>query len=490
MMWVAIDRRGAFGTAATGLVVVASLWVLGCSDSSEAPPESIPPNVVVIVLDTLRADRIEATRNGVPIMPKLAALASQSWWFTQAVAQASWTKPSVFSMLTSLYPGVHEVQFNVNDPRAPHTVEGSDVLTAAFETMATFLKKNGYDTAAIQTNAMLRDVGFEQGFDSYFYRTYPGFPANEVTGQAIRTVEGLAAPFFLYVQYLDSHLPYDPPTSYRTLFGPLPRVTERDRTYLDDWNNYYTDRVFYDAGLLEERKNEDLSEAGREYQRILYDGEARFLDDEVARLIEFIQDRAGDALIIITSDHGEELWEHDSIGHGRTVYEELVHVPMIIVLPDGSGKLTDLPVETIDILPTVAAHAGIDPRPEWQGRNLFEYAADGTGETRPLFSQTKTSQRGANIHLETVALGNEKLIVSRTEDSVALYDLLDDPLETTDLADIRPKRVAELKGLLEAHRRANEAHPKHQDNTVTRMIDPVTQKQIEALGYLGGSKRE
>jgi arylsulfatase A-like enzyme len=390
------------------------------------------------------------------------------------------------SIFTALYPGVHNVQLGLPGKIVEGQKSEVDILSDNFETMAELLKQAGYATAGIQSNAVLKeDFGFAQGFDSYHFQPYPSFTADEVTQEAIDTVQRLEPPFFLYVHYMDPHNPYDPPEKYRHLFGAPPTPSDKDRALLADYKVYYRDRIFNDVGLLEERKTADLSEEGREYVRFLYDGEARFTDDQVARLIESIETQCGPTVVIVVADHGEEFWEHNSVGHGPTVYQEVVHVPLIVRIPETEPKRIDAAVETMDILPTVSAHLGLKPGPGWQGRNLLEVAEAASPKPQAVFSATKSSLRENNKHIETVIVWPEKLIIDLKTDVWTLYDLHSDGAETVDLTLRRPERTRELQGVLEMHWEENASHPEYSADPFTRPMDQEAVDQIKAIGYMG-----
>ena len=235
------------------LISVLVIVVCGCSkpavDESGVPaqsaavPAAASPNVLLIVVDTLRADRIDAARNGVPVMPKISAWAKESWNYQYCVTPSTWTKPSMVSMFTSLYPEVHRVLFGVHDTIVADQPAESDAIPDSLMTLATYLKSSGYQTAAIQTNPNLgENFGFHQGFDTYFFSPYPAFTGDKVTKKALVTLDELKPPFFFYVHYMDPHAPYNPPEPHRTAFGPEPALPESDQNLLgQNYPNFYND---------------------------------------------------------------------------------------------------------------------------------------------------------------------------------------------------------------------------------------------------------
>ena len=466
--------------------LVAGCGVQDTGGSAAATSEKgPPPNVVLIVVDTLRADRLGAFRNGVPVMPELMAFADTAWNFRRAAVQATWTKPSVASILTGLYPETHKVQYGVEkkllDGKQDMTL---DTLPSEIPAFATFMKEAGYHTVAVQTNYHLRrDLGFGQGFDVYDMLQWED-DAAKVTVHALERIEGLAEPFFLYVHYLDPHSTYDPPEPERSAFGPLPVINAQDQALLGSGYNteYYLDKILNDLGLRPERRLAQFSVGAREHIRYLYDGECRHTDSAVMRLVRGIDAAKGDTAVIVTSDHGEEFWEHGSIGHSKTVYEELTHVPLLMRLPGHEAKAIDTPVETIDILPTVSDFLGIESLPHWQGRSLFP----GAVSLRAVFAQTHTSLREAGLDLEMALLDKHKLIRDRSKGKVALYDLAADPGETENLAAREPAKAEELVALLGQHAAHLAAHPLADAAAGQVVVDPEAKAQLEAMGYLPG----
>jgi arylsulfatase A-like enzyme len=344
----------------------------GDEEKAAAPAPPAKPNVLLVVVDTLRADRVAAARNGVPVMPKLHAFAKQSVWFTQAIAQASWTKPSVTSILTGLYTQTHGVQFGVQRPWVEGqkmTVQG---LAPEKPTILSWLKGAGYSTAALQTNVHMQAAyGFAQGCDDYHYARWAS--ATQVTNQALARAASMQPPFMLYAHYFDPHADYAPPEPHRSAFGPLPALTpeEDDLLHNDYHQRYYLEKAKLDMGLIAGKTLGDFSETGREHVRQLYDGECNYTDMELARLFSEVRTKWPNTIIVLTSDHGEEFWEHGGIGHAKTVYQEVVNIPLIVSAPGISPREVATPVENIDIAPTLAGLLGLPPDPDWQGRNVL-----------------------------------------------------------------------------------------------------------------------
>ncbi|HOV74701.1 MAG TPA: sulfatase-like hydrolase/transferase [Candidatus Hydrogenedentes bacterium] len=400
-----------------------------------------PPNIVLIVLDALRADRLDAERGGQGVMPALLDWSSHSVRFTNATTACTWTRPAMASVFTSLHVDAHQVY------------TGTSTLPSAIETMATFFNKAGYATIGIQSNNHLTfDNGFAQGFDIYDDDSAPILPADELTNNAIARIETAGQPFFLYIHYMDPHLPFWPPEVYRALFGyPNPGLLPAEQTIAENFYGYLFDQIDYTLGLIPARTYAELSATGKDAVWTLFDGDCRFTDTEVMRLILSIAQTHPDTIFVVTADHGEHMFEHGHLGHGLTVYEPVFRVPLIVNGPGLAPATVPSVVTTVDLLPTLAALAGLPPRPAWQGKDLFG-TRDPDG---PVFAYTRGGAAPRWVNLETVRRGSMKLIHNLSTGARALYNVENDPGETNNLASLYPEQAAELQALLDTHREDN-----------------------------------
>lgn len=473
-------------------MVVAVTYGSGCSKPSPvesadpqeravSEPEPItPPDVVFIIVDTLRADRLGMHRDGVPLMPFLESFSKESWNYTRATSQASWTRPSMASAFTSLYAGVHNQQFGIR----MEVVEGQDhtvdTLSEDLETMAEYFKEAGYATLGVQANWNMRPLfGVSQGFDRYEMMS-DGQSAVDVTNLCLDMVKDTSSPLFLYVHYVEPHAPYAPPEKYKNLFHTIPEITDTDRTLLATYaTGYYPDKVRWDLQFRETPPDPQFSGEAKRYVEIMYDAEVRFADDEVGRLIQGIRAVRPETMIVFSSDHGEELWEHGSVGHGRTVYNEVLHVPLIFSFPGETARAVDTRVELIDILPTLAAKIGLPDRDWWQGRNLLENTTAESPE--PVYAETRTSVREANVYLLSIMLDHAKLIADMTGDKRWYYALDSDPGELRPVTDREAHQS--LNMLLETHLKRNREHPLHAVPSVEAVVDQETRDVLKSQGY-------
>ncbi|MFH2000687.1 MAG: sulfatase-like hydrolase/transferase [Planctomycetota bacterium] len=266
-------------------------------------------------------------------------------------------------------------------------------------------------------------------------------------------------PFFLFLNYFDPHAPYQPPKELLTRF--------------------------LDESAFDERTLSD-PEASARYNLSLYDSEILFMDQEIGRLFDELKklDLYEDSWIIVISDHGELLGEHELKGHGQTLYEPSVHCPMIIKWPDAwtERPSTEKPCQQVDIMPTIARRLHVEAGLHFEGQPLGEITHPTVCELfrNPGFAESKGPRFDRN--LKAVYAGPYKMIVSTKEQDqdAGLFDLLKDPGELIDLTAEKPDVIKSLKILLERWSESlhNALPPKQIEN-----VDLETQKQLEALGY-------
>jgi arylsulfatase A-like enzyme len=440
-------------------LLIATLSILGnCSPRNE-PPES-RPNLLLVTIDTLRADRCSAYGYRLPTTPQMDALAREGMRFESAYAPMPVTGPTHATVLTSLQPLSHGV------------ISNGRRLTERVTTLAEMLSQHEYRTAAIVSSYPLKQrFGFGQGF-STFDEEFPvssasiplpqweGQPldepydrrADETTRRAIGWIEQAVqdpSPFFLWVHYFDPHSPYDPPEPYRSQF--LPEVS--------------------DPGEMEEAN-------------AFYDGEVAFTDHELGRLLDAVDLRgfSENTLVVLTADHGEGLTQHGEMEHGRLIYEEAVRVPLIFrwrgQVP--ADVVWPGPVELLDIVPTILDLLEISRQGQpTQGRSLAPIMRGRAvvDAEREIFVQSEYHAGGANR--SAVRRGRWKYIVrheGRGEASVELFDLETDPQELASVAEEHPDIEDQLAGVLSEWRRSQ---PPPSDEP------SLTEKELEALKALG-----
>ncbi|TAH39738.1 MAG: hypothetical protein EYC70_02825 [Planctomycetota bacterium] len=398
------------------------------------PDASGKPSVVFILLDTLRLDYTGWGGSPFPgITPRLDALAANGAAFTQAISQASWTKPAVATMLTGLTPSRHLAVGRPNLGYYPN-------LPADRRTLAEAFAAAGYDTAAFSTNPNISvQFGFQQGV--YTWREDTFMPAEGVARFAQDWIRGRRDPFFLYLHFNDAHYPYAAPEGYKGRY---------DHTGLDVPLTGETEKDFREL-------RREWSAQEMEHLRAAYAEEVSYLDEQVGTLVEGILQQRDDVFIVIVADHGEEFLEHGDVGHGHSLYDELLRVPLQFTW---SPRLALRPgrhpqqVRTVDVTPTLLELAGLSwpaAAPGLDGQSLLPALRGEALQDRPAFAETDSAgspRSGPTGPLRAWREPGEKLIVTDPWSAQAgrywLFDLERDPGERRNLAVERTERVASL----------------------------------------------
>lgn len=439
-----------------------------------APPAR---NVVVLLIDTQRADHIHAWNPQTRVRtPSLDRFAQEGALFEAAQSPENWTKPSVASVLTSLYPMTHGAK--TDDARLP----------AAAVMLSEVYKEAGFSTASFIANGYVSDrFGFDQGWDHYtnYIRENRDTRASTLFHDAGDWIEQHKNErFFVYVQTIDPHVPYDPPDEYLRQYDS------------SEYGGQVTPRQT--ADLLEKAKKNPpevvFNEADRTRLEALYDGEVAYHDHEFGDFVARLRSLGvyDNTLFVVTSDHGEELHDHGSWGHGHTVYQELLHVPLAFRYPAGirAGQRLPETVSTVDIGPTILEMTGVPVHQSAEGQSL---RPDLRGEVPPgpsvAFSDFLDDRR-------VIRAGRWKLIMRGTNST--FFDLQQDPGELHEIDGaahpiaIRYCRImlGQFLGASDRRRwidadqnpRGNELHQENAE------IDPTLRGQLQALGYAGGSE--
>ncbi|MBN1774801.1 MAG: sulfatase [Deltaproteobacteria bacterium] len=423
-------------------------------------------NLVVLLIDTLRADKLREidASSGVDA-ENVLRWAREGTNFTRTTAQENWTKPSVATLLTGLYPSSHAAQ----SERA--------VLPPEAKLISEYLKDEGFATACFIANGYVSDAfGFRRGWDLYRNYVRGGLPnrAQHVFADAAAWVAERKPDerFFLYVQTIDPHVPYVPPRQYLDLYdaepygGPV-KASETSK-------------------LLERVKAGQLTLTARDRRRLeaLYDGEITYHDAHAPRLYEALEALGvlDDTLVVVTADHGEEFFEHGSVGHGHSLFQELLHVPLFLRLPGRfrAGIKVDAVAGLVDVAPTAFEALGLPPAPDFQGRSLLPLAQDGETGAELAFTEFLEGQRAVT--------GQRYKLIHRGYRPL-LYDLREDPGEERDAAGELPIAArtmqVQLARYLEWQERAGreELRPRAAPEAE---LDAELEAQLRALGYLGG----
>jgi len=427
-------------------------------------PVTQPPDIVVVMLDTLRADGLAAYGGDPTLMPRLNDLAAGATVFTDVLANAPWTQPSIASLFTGVLPEEHGV---ISYPYR---------MSANVLTLAEVLRARGYTTAGLVANAVIMnpDSGFARGFDSFEFVRDPHDPrltyarADTVTDAAatwltehygvtpqpgsVTPQPGSAprAPLFLYVHYFDPHVPY--------LSSGLPDARQSDLTF-DSAHRYYGD-------------------------------ELRFLDGELARLAEALAatlDRP--RALLIVADHGEEFGEHGGLGHSQSLYSEVLRVPAVLQLDGpvpGAGAApaqVDAPLEGrdfFDLLLRLGIGEQIDPT-EWAAGKAREtrvaslYFEKDPGRSQWMHYLLRPYR--SHIYSRMIQRGGMRYIYSAFGPTDELYDLATDPGELVNIAAADRGRVLELEAELDLM-------PPYWTQLVPLQLSPEALENLRQLGYI------
>jgi arylsulfatase A-like enzyme len=428
------------------------------------PASDGAPNVLVLLVDTLRAERLGCYGAPVSPSPTLDRLAQGGLLFESAIAQASWTLPSVATLFTGLHPRSHGVAGLPEESHAAaqaadrHEDTDPAYLSDGLPTLAAQAQRAGITTVGISTNPLVsRGTNLARGFESFLeLRWNEGQRrAGEVNDLFLEWLAHNGEHRFLaYLHYMDIHAPYQPPASFR----PQPPAGVRAAVVAGD--------------LIRMRKislngRRPLTEAELDYVRSLYDGQIRYWDAELARLLEGLA-AAGVAertVVIVLSDHGEEFLDHGWLGHGPHLYDEAIRVPLIIHGPGIARRKVARQAQGIDLFPTVAALLGLPAVPGLPGTDLLALLDD-----RPAVSQ-------AGNDVVSVRTPQWKLIRDAASGTIQLFDLAADPGERQDRA-ADASRVAALLGHMERWESAVPLPP-----PVTGR-DQAVREKLQALGYV------
>ena len=428
------------------------------SVACSAPQTSAPPfgkgPVILFDIDTLRADHLGCYGYRRDTSPHIDSLAREGYRFEWAFSQAPKTSLSQGSIFTGLYPGSHGL------------IQDDEYLADSLTTLAESFSAAGYRTAAfVDGGYMQTKYGFDQGFDTYEVHHRKGL---ETIGP--RVIDWLSAhedeTFFLLLHTYDVHFPYQAPEPFGSMF--LDEVAQ-------DLDVVRARAIFH---RVEGADDEPLDAHDLAYSMALYDAGIRFTDDWIGRILEVVRRLGLDrrATIVVLSDHGEAFQEHGVRGHSR-LHAPVTRIPLLIRPPGGTAARTvsDV-VQSIDVMPTLLAGAGIEPPPGLQGRSLLPLLRGESMRPHPAFSEAPWLGQTAIAH------GNHHLVVTSELDSVELFDLQEDPLERRNLFAARRQAAEELGELLERGRRTILRHDK--PSIVRRPVDEKTAEDLRALGYI------
>lgn len=456
------------------------------------------PNIVLVVMDTVRADHLSVYGYRRETTPWLKELARESTLYERAMAPANFTLPSHASLFTGLYARTHGALL------FPPGSSNGLPLDGKFETLAEILRREGYRTLAAVANAafLRRDYGMTQGFELFDVREpvpcvsltarhglrpavrralgalVPTERLDErlrdaaaITKDAITLTEASAgAPFFLFLNYMDAHEPYAPPPPFDTLF-----TEKRSRLTYRDYLRMTNEVVSGKRPITKEEREEFMAR---------YDGGIAYIDSELRRLAAHLRMQGvwDKTIFVVTSDHGESFGEHDFVGHAQSLYQPELHVPLLVRYPgQRSGRRVEALVSLVDLMPTILEAAGLAVPEGLHGRSLLEPAQlDG----RAVYAEAYTDSELAKLrprHPDSqyaVFDGDMKLIYS-AGGAEELYDLARDPGEERNLTAANGAASQALRSRLHQWIESLPLQVK-----LPKQADPKALERLRNLGYI------
>jgi arylsulfatase A-like enzyme len=460
--------------------LLALLALAACARASHRPP-----NVVVVLIDTLRWDRLGAYGSGRGLTPFLDQFAERATVFHRAYAQSSWTNPSVASLFTSRYQSQHGV------------ITFASTLAPEELTLAEVLRAHGYATGGFIANFLLQGrFGFDQGFDHWgvYSRTDPRAPSKYIKATAERInaeslawldagSAGRASPAFLYLHYMEPHAPFEPAPAAlaHVLAGrPAPDAARANEAMTL-------------APVIDFAANPALLQSVED----LYDADVMSLDAQLRTLFAALDQRGvlDNAVVVVTADHGEEFLEHGHVGHNVDLYNEVITVPLMVHLP-GQTQRADVDdiVSLVDVAPTLLDLAGIPAPAAFEGHSFagrLRAARDGRWSWAGLLTllhgrQTRSGTAFSELikppdenrrspHERAVVDGQHKLITG-VDGEREYYDLAADPGEHQPAALTEAERLALERALEPLRAYAARGGGGHE-------VDEDTKERMRALGY-------
>lgn len=461
-----------------------------CANACGGATRPARPNVLLFVVDTLRADRLSCYGCPENTTPNLDAFAREGILFERAGAPSPYTVPSHASLFTSTYPAVHGIW---NEVRAADGERELPRLPEAAVTLAEILRAAGYATAAIADGGWIQESrGLAQGFEHFHSKNLGVVDRVSAALEWLEEEAPADKPFFLFLHTYQIHAPYLPPPGYEERFargyqGRLREVLARAREHAASGavQNPLVDvqERFFRPILAE------LGPEERDFLRALYDAELSLVDEEFARLLGYLRLKGllARTIVVVTSDHGEEFGEHGEFTH-QQVYEECLRIPLLVWLPGGPrGVRRADPVDLVDLAPTLLEALGLEPPAWYQGRAVDLRRAQETAP-RAFFAETNAPRPQAAwrrgplkcvLHLDGAA-GSGRL---------ELYDLDVDPGEVSALpcpADLERDVRASLAAHREASARLREELGLGAEAVRFEQLPEERRVELKELGYADG----
>ena len=490
----------------TGVMLGLRLFETGCSPPAE------PKNIILITIDALRADGLSINGNRYPTSPHLDRMAQKGVYFTGAISSSFCTQPAMASLMTGLFPyfeGVKRWNRNTFYGLSRFRTEGEKAgMTSNVKTLAEILQDAGYTTVGFNTNPyLLPKTNFPQGFQQYInFEDYfenaeelriplaysCAAPVQLVMEKVLDWLnKDIQQPFFLWIHLMDIHFPYLPPEPYDRMFD-WGFLEEDDLTVMkayraiileQDWRPPPAEPQVL-SGL--EISKEELAA----HLRGLYHGEVRLVDEYMGELNKFLE-KSGlskSTLLIVTSDHGEEFFEHEYLSHQEFsgCKDEMIKIPLIMLFPGSDKELSkkkiDNVVRMVDIAPTILDYIGCpEAMMNMDGTSLMPLIRGGSFPSLNVLIST--------LGLQLVRDDRWKYTWFKINKREELFDLKNDPGETSNLASERPEKVKEMKKLFQDFCQSIETKAPSTDGAFSEetasesFFDNKTKEILKTLGY-------
>lgn len=452
---------------AIGAVIIVNMAHMAAALANQEPR----PNVVLISIDTLRADRLGCYGNEQEITPYLDLLAKNGVLFEEAISNSSWTLPGHGAMLTGVQPTAMGL-FKVTDRLDSHAL-----------TLAEVMRENGFDTGAIVSYILLDQVyGFHQGFEHFDYKDQQ--PAAKIVDKAIEYVgERIDKKFFLFLHLYDPHWPYEPSEEVSKQFWPGHiNAAVRRLVAETDYARFALQVIFGPPEL-------------NQFSLAMYNGEISEVDRELGRFFRFLYDKQiiDRTLLVVTSDHGEEFLDHGYFGHGLTLYDEALKVPLImrfpLMLPENTRVKGQ--VQLLDVFSTILELVGLDSSQyPLGGRDLLGMIHAGVADPVPMIAETsmsgdpRFSLRDGKHKIVTpykIDLGGSLQIDKPDE----LFDLVADPLELQNLAADQPQLMETMqREMARQMEHIRETWGMGEGLSRSQALSAEEREHLRSLGYL------
>ncbi|MBI4221149.1 MAG: sulfatase [Planctomycetes bacterium] len=454
-------------TKAAIFLLIGLLATFSYASETKSPVTKTPqPSLLLITIDTLRADRLPFygyKRNTAPFLGKLA---EHGIVFTNAYSTSSWTVPAATSLVTGVYPSSHGI--TRGSIKKAH-VYRQERIPRKLPNLPEQLQALGYRTYAVTANThLMKDLGFGRGFDRY---DCIGFCTAEKVNRAFldwkQEIESQNSPVFVWLHYFDPHIPY---------IGRQP--------WLNRYQSDETEGECTTIGSVSRpvKLGQILQKKGPRILALIqshYDSEINYCDEHIKKLFQEFPSLEQYA-VVFTADHGEEFMEHDKLGHGRNLYNNTVRIPLFVRIPGKTSTTTSKDVVSlIDVAPTLLAIAGGKAPLSWQGRALINQK----GRVSSMKERYVLTQLNNGIVSPMKALigSNWKLIVNDKTQAKELYNLMDDPAERKNLTTLQPEKTRHQSETLQKLVLTLPPAPKAKKN---KPLQKDKEEMLRSLGYI------